>query len=458
MTFREASPNCLWLAAPARRYTACRYIKSTGPSISVHITDGSGLLPGVTLGIADRLGDFRRLGAELWRGGRGPMLVAVACGWFLSLGVRMVYPAVLPQLRADYGLDLTTAGLLITALWIAYALGQLPGGLLDDRFGGGRVLVASTVISALALVLVVTAGSVGVLFGVTLLFGFATALYGVARFTILTTHFPEHGGTAVGLTLAAGDLGSTVLPALAGVLAATVAWELGFGVAIPLFLLAAVGLHLAVPGGGQSVETDDPADDIDPEPIGVTLRRIGAALRHRPTMLVAAVQTLGYCIWQAFTGFYPTYLVEVKGVSPTTASLLFGGFFALGILIKPISGSAYDRYGLRRSLPLVFALITATMFLLPLAHGLPALVAVTVLASSVLGYGSITLTYLTDSFPDDVQGTGLGTLRTGYMLVGAASPTVVGALADAGYFDEAFFLLAGIGVVTLGLSLVIPER
>jgi len=68
--------------------------------------------------------------------GRGDILVAVAAGWFLSIGVRLAYPVLLPYLRESYGLDLTTAGLLLTALWLCYALGQLPGGLLADRFGG----------------------------------------------------------------------------------------------------------------------------------------------------------------------------------------------------------------------------------------------------------------------------------------------------------------------------------
>lgn len=404
--------------------------------------------------LADRLGGFRRVAAELWRGGRGPILVAVAGGWFLSLGVRMIYPAVLPQLRAAYELDLTTAGLLISALWVAYALGQLPGGLLDDRFGGGRALAASSGVSALALVAVVGAGSVGVLFGATLLFGFATALYGVARFTILSSTYPNRGGTAIGLTMAAGDLGNAVLPPLAGLLAVGVAWQLGFGFAIPLFALATVAIFVVVPGdGGRSATGDSGGADS-----AGTLRRIGAALWNRPVVLVVAVQTMGYCVWQAFTGFYPTYLVEVKGLAPTTATVLFGGFFALGILVKPVAGSAYDARGLRRSLPVVLVAITVSLVLIPLVEGLVALAAVTALASSVLGYGTITLTYLTDSFPDEVRGTGLGLLRTGYMLIGAGSPTVVGVLADAGYFDEAFFLLAGIAAVAGILALLVPER
>ncbi|SFC16975.1 Sugar phosphate permease [Halobiforma haloterrestris] len=406
--------------------------------------------------VADRARRLRRLGAELWSEGRGPILVAVAGGWFLSLGVRMIYPAVLPQLRAAYGLDLTRSGLLITALWVAYALGQLPGGVLDDRIGGGRVLVASTGVSAVALTFVVVAGSVPVLFAATILFGFATALYGVARFTILTTNYPDHGGTAIGLTMAAGDLGNTLLPPLAGALAVALAWELGFAAAIPLFLLATVGIHLTVPGDGASGGSASPSNGSGPGFLE-TLRRIGGALRGRAVLTVAGIQTLGYCVWQAFTGFYPTYLVEAKGIAPTTATVLFGGFFALGTLVKPLAGSAYDARGLRRSLPVVLLAITAAMALLPLVEGLAALTAITALASGVLGYGTITLTYLTNALPEDVQGTGLGSLRTGYMLIGAGSPTVVGALADAGYFDEAFLLLAAVAGVALALSLSVPS-
>ncbi|WP_132057792.1 MFS transporter [Halorussus amylolyticus] len=417
--------------------------------------------------VADRLGSLRRLGSELWSGGRGPVLAAVAGGWFLSLGVRMIYPAVLPQLRDAYGLDLTTAGMLITALWVAYALGQLPGGILDDWLGGGRILVVSTGVSALALAFVVVADSIGVLFGATILFGFATALYGVARFTILTTTYPERGGTAIGLTMAAGDLGNSLLPPAAGALAVALAWQFGFGLAIPLFALAAVGIYVVVPGDGNRSEADESEveesesnENGESEPNGFlsTLRRMGESMWRRPVLLVIAIQTLSYCIWQAFTGFYPTYLVEVKGVAPTTATVLFGGFFALGIVVKPVAGSAYDARGVRKVLPVLLVSMTAALFLLPLVDGFAGVVAVTALASSILGYGTVTLTYLTDSFPDEIQGTGLGALRTGYMLVGAGSPTVMGVLADADYFDEAFFLLAGVGAVTAVLSVLVSER
>jgi hypothetical protein len=43
-----------------------------------------------------------------------------------------------------------------------------------------------------------------------------TALYGVSRFTILNEIYPNQLGTATGVTMAAGDLGTSLMPPAAG--------------------------------------------------------------------------------------------------------------------------------------------------------------------------------------------------------------------------------------------------
>lgn len=388
---------------------------------------------------------------ELLRGGRGWILVVVAGGWFLSYGIRMVYPAVLPQLSVEYGFDHTTAGLLITALWVATALGQLPGGLLDDRLRGGRVLVVSTVGSAIALGIVVTSMSVGVLFVGTVLLGFATALFSVGRFTILATYFREHSGVAIGVVMAAGDLGNSGLPPAAGVVTVLVAWQFGIGVAIPFFLVAAGSVILAIP------KEDGAGGQVQRAGLRASFRVVGRALRGRSMALVVGVQTIAYCVWQSFTAFYPMYLVVVKGVSPTVAAVLFGGFFAMGIVLKPLTGRFYDTYGIRSSLPVVLGVMAVSLALLPFADGLGALVGVTVLASSLLGFATITHAYFTDVLPETIHGTGIGVIRTGFVLVGAGTPTLMGVLADAGWFDEAFFLLAAASLVGAGLAVFVTD-
>ncbi|WP_281194795.1 nitrate/nitrite transporter [Halorubrum sp. F4] len=389
---------------------------------------------------------------------RTPVLIAVAGGWFLSLGVRLVYPAVIPHLRTAYGISLSTAGLLLTVLWLAYAVGQLPGGVLSDRFGERAVLVASTLVSGAVLGLVVVVEAVEFLFAATALFGLSTALYGVSRFTILSAVYPDNDGTAIGITMAAGDLGNTVLPPFAGFLAVTFAWQFGFAFAIPGFLIAAAALFVTLPKPNGGSGTAASAGTAPLRRAIETGRTVAGALRTRPVIVVTAIQTLAYCAWQAFTGFYPTYLIDVKGLAPTTATLLFGGFFAMGVAVKPVTGRAYDLYGARRTLPVVLTVATVSLAVLPSVTSLPGLTLLTIGLSGLLGYSTATLSYLTSALPSAVRGSGLGVLRTAYMGIGAGSPVVAGALADAGLFDEVFLLSSGLALVAAGCCLFLPRR
>jgi MFS family permease len=162
-------------------------------------------------------------------------------------------------------------------------------------------------------------------------------------------------------------------------------------------------------------------------------------------------------MWQAFTGFYPTYLIERKGLSPTVAASLFGLYFALGIGIQPAAGAAYDRFGIRRTLPVLFVIVIGGLAALPTLEGFWSLAGVTVVLSFMLGNIAVLLPYLTAQLPDEIQGTCLGLIRTVYMTIGAASPLAFGAIADRGFFDEAFWLLAAVLAVNLLFVFRFPE-
>lgn len=387
----------------------------------------------------------KRAIADLRGDGRGRALAAVAFGWFLSISTRMIYPALLPSIRSTYGLTLTTAGLLLTVLWLAYGVGQLPGGMLADWAGERPVLVASSLLAAAMLALVVIAESPPVLFVGTALFGLATATYGVSRFTVLKDIYPDRLGTATGVTMAAGDVGNAVMPPVAGFLAGAVAWQYGFGFVIPFFVVAAVALWLTIPS--DSVDTVPIREAFSVGDLAPLFRR--PVVRHSVVLLV-----LWATVVQAFIGFYPTYLIDVKGLPSTTATVLFGFFFALGSLVKPVAGRAYDRVGVRYPLAVMMGVTALTLAALPFASGLPSFVVLTVLASAILGYETVVISNLTDRLPDGSRGTKLGALRTVYVMLGALSPVAFGGIADRGYFDEGFLGIAAVSVLVVAFVLV----
>jgi MFS family permease len=380
--------------------------------------------------------------------GRGRVLVAVASGWGLLVGTRMSYPVLLPYLREAYGLSLSVSGLLVSVLWLGSALGQLPGGILADRYSERRIMTAGLVVVAAALAAVALTTTPVALFLGTGLVGAGLSLYPIARITVLSEIYPDAIGSALGVTMATGDVGQTVFPPLVGLLAATVAWQLGIGALVPLFVVLAAVVWTVVPDGAAAS-----ADGVLSRN---RARAVLAELRTRTMVLVTVVLFFYILVWQAFTGFYPTYLVEVKQLSPTVAGTVFALFFGVGVVVKPVSGAAYDRVGMRQSLLAVLAGPILGLAALPYVEGFWPLVGLTALVSTMLGSGAITQSYLADTIPADVRGTGLGVVRTTAATLGSAGPVLFGVLADRGFFDEGYLALAAVMVVIVLLTLRMP--
>jgi MFS family permease len=374
------------------------------------------------------------------------MLVSISLGWALSIGVRFVYPALLPFLQAEFGIGLATSGLLLTSIWSAYALGHIPGGILGDRLGEGNILVLSTAVSTGAIFIVALAIELWLVFMGTVAFGLATALYGPTRFTVLTNIYSNKAGSAIGLTMAVGSLGNTIFPAAAAFIATYLTWRFGFGIFIPFFGLATGALWLAVPS-----HTSQPTSTVD-EFSTRTIKQVGHGITHGSIPVIFGIQIVLSLVMQGFSSFYPTYLGTVKGLSPGVAATLFGLFFAVGAVLQPISGSLMDRIGSRKTLLGFLSVHVLGLWMLPFFSGLGPLIVITVLVSSWNGCIVITQTYIADTLPEELQGTGFGTLKATWMTIGATSPLIIGILADNGYFNESFFLLVVAGTVGLAFA------
>ncbi|RLM90746.1 MFS transporter [Halobellus sp. Atlit-38R] len=396
------------------------------------------------------LGSVGREARALWGDGEGRSLAVIAGGWGLLLGTRMIYPVLLPYFRETFGLSLSVAGLLVTILWLGSAIGQLPGGILADRYSERLVMTAGAAVVAVSVGAVVAAPTALALFAATAFVGLGQSLYPIARITILATIYPDRIGSALGVTMATGDLGQTVLPPVAGALAVAVAWQTGLAFMIPLLAAAAVALWVLLP---RQTDSEGGIDELSAD----TARHVLAEIRASNVAFLAFILFLYILVWQAFTGLYPTYLVGEKGLSSSTAALLFSLFFAIGVLVKPVAGAAYDRIGLRRSLVIVLSGPVVGFGLLPVVDSLVGLVGITALVSTMLGSGAITQSYFSDAFSEEIRGTGLGVVRTTTATLGAAGPVLLGAIADRGYFDEGYWLVAVVLAVVIVLTLRVSE-
>ena len=387
--------------------------------------------------------------AGLRGGGRGWTLLAIAVGWVFVLGGRFLVPAVLPQVKAAFGASDFEVGVAITVIWAAYALMQSPGGLLIDRLGERRLLTGSLLLTAASILVLGTAPVFATFLVGCGAFGFASGLYGPARGTALSRTFPDNDGTAIGVTLAAGSVGSAALPFIAGALVGTYGWRLVVGGLLPPLALAGLLVWLSVP------ETGGGAARVSPREL---LGDVLEAIRNWGVVIATAGVTLMLFVFQGLTAFLVTYLVSIKDFEQTTAAAVFSLLFVGGAVSQIVSGNLSDRFGDRPVLVGVAALNVPLLVAVPFVDGVIPIAVLALLLGSRIGVNPVSNAYIIAVLPDRVTGTTWGVIRTGLFLLGAAGSTVVGAMADAGLFDESFLVLAALTAIAAIIYAFLPAR
>jgi predicted MFS family arabinose efflux permease len=243
-----------------------------------------------------------------------------------------------------------------------------------------------------------------------------------------------------------------VLPAAAAILATYATWRFGFGALVPVFLLLAVGMWIMIPS-----RTSAPINGGDSLSLA-TIRRILRATTGRGIPTVLSVHMLAAFVNQGFLALYPTYLVVIKGLSPSVAAAVYGFYFVVGVFVQPLSGVARDRFDDRVVLGTLLGVYFLSLLVLPVVEGLVAIGLVTVFLSSRNGASVITNTFISTSLPEEIKGSALGLLRTVWILVGSTSPFFIGFLADTGRFEQGFLVLAAVAGVAAVLTRLMPGR
>ena len=389
--------------------------------------------------------------SRLWADGTGWILVVISVGWLLSLGTRLIYPVLIPEITLEFRIDYATAGITLSVLWLGYALMSLPGGVLADRVGERAVLTGALLVGVLGIALVVTAPVFGVFVAATFVLGSGLGLFGTTGTTILADVYDEGATTAIGLSQVVGNVGTILLPVIAGLLVAGIGWRLGLAYVLPAFVVVIAGLWLIVPH-----RTSPRAGGADSS-WRRTISRVGATFVDRSLVLIIVAMSSLAFVYQGLTGFLPVYLIDVKALSHPLASVLFGLMF-VGMMIGMIaSGPVAHRIGKRNAMIGFAAVSTPPVLALPYVDSLAAIVPLVMCAGLMGGFFPVSMTYVIRFIPDDIQGSVFGVVRTLFNGVGVLGPPIVGLLADMGYFDVGILVLGGVGILAIGSSLFLPR-
>jgi len=343
------------------------------------------------------------------------LFAALSILFGLSMFYRSAIAVLTTDLMRDVPMDMGALGLVSAAFFYTYALFQIPGGLLLDRFSPARVMSAFFFSALAGVILFAVAESPGVMVLGRLLTGAGMACGFIGALKILSLQFPpDRFATLSGVVVSVGNMGIVVATTPLVLWAQGLGWRATF-LFVGLFHLVVTMTFVLAFRDGRAGSRDVPA--ATGADWRVQLGGLRLALRDRQVWLISGSAFIRYGILAAVQGLWAgPYLMDVMGYSPVTAgNLLF--LLTLGVVIgNPVSGFLSDRVFRKRKGIMVVALAGLSFTLAGLAFvplGAPLwLVAAFFSAFGILaGTGSLPYAHLKELTPPERSATALTVLN-----------------------------------------------
>jgi len=275
-------------------------------------------------------------------------------------------PLLLPLIRPDLGISFTDAGILTAAATLSYALGQIPAGLLADRFGPRRPFFAGLIGWSSLTVGFAFIHVLWLAIACQFVAGAFRAMMFAPGLSLLASWFPpQRRATAMSLYMV-GGFGGQIALALAGPLLAGL-----YGWRVALIALAVPGIAGAF--AFRSLAADAPRRHAAPQLAWSDVVRVA---RSSVMWLCCALQFARFTVVIAFIVWLPSLLVADHGFSVQSAGLIVAAGAALTAASNLAGGYVSDRL---RNPPLVigatFATLACASWLIGTVESVPLLLA-----------------------------------------------------------------------------------
>ena len=383
-------------------------------------------------------------------------LVAGGLGWMLDAMDVMLYSLVLAYLIREFGMSTRTAGLLNSLTLVASAIGGFFFGVLADRIGRTRALMASILVYSVSSAACGFSHSIPQLAVFRFLLGLGMGgEWSSGAALIAETWRAEHRGKALGLMQSAYAIGEAVAAIVVLLVFPNFGWRAGFFVGVLPALLV-----LWIYGGVPEPEL---WKNRMKEKKSGALRKLLQKDLFRNGILATAMNAcamFGY--WGLFT-WIPGYLSLPVSKGGRGLSLAIGTTFYL--VLSPGKWLGYASFGFfadafgRRKPYFSYLLIAA--ILVPLYGVIRNPILLMLLGPFVAFFGtgffSGYAAIASELFPGEIRAAAMGLSYNLGRGLSAAAPFAVGAIASRFGFLPAFFLLAGAFLAAALLALLLPE-
>lgn len=363
-----------------------------------------------------------------------------------------VYTALFPILRDEFSLSIQQLGIIAAIPPLCQTILAIPSGLLSDRLGSKKMLLASLVIAAIGSLAASQAANPLMFIIAASLVYVNTTIYHPAAYSFITRFSrPRDRSKALGLHGAGGTLGMAIGPISISILVGALA--LGWR-QVYLFwsfpILLGIITVLRIKSEPKEVVT---VDTVDKGNVPQTSSLLSPSLAL--FLLFLGLRMVAHGMSGSFMALY---LVDDRNLSESLASFFIGTNSLMGIVAAPIGGFFAARYGDKRWLLRVLAL-SYTCF------GLAFMISnTTVFVILYLIYGFFNLlgmaansAIMAQLSPSKQRGLGYALFFLPGSLVGAIAPIVAASIAETFGLSSLFYVsiavyFAGLGVLRFGVK------
>lgn len=264
---------------------------------------------------------------------------------WLSFGMVIAYidrvnlTSAMPEIGKMMGLDDAQRGMALSAFFWTYTIGQIPAGMLVDRYGVRMLYTLGIVLWSIASALTVLTTGLWGLIATRLVVGLGESVVTSSSLRYIRAHFAEkERGFAVGVYMTGTKIGPAVGLPLAGYLVATQGWP-------AMFLMMGVGSLLWLGPWLTWVRKDDPAAQpaVPGSKASVESVSLSDALKSRVMWgIILGTYCYMYFVYYCMT-WMPQYFQKTHGMSIKDSNWFGGVSFGGMAAVAAIGGWAADK-------------------------------------------------------------------------------------------------------------------
>jgi MFS family permease len=370
------------------------------------------------------------------------IVLALLCLLYLILFVNRVnISTAAPLVKVDLKLSNTQLGLVFSAFAIPYAIFQLIGGWVGDRFGPRLTLSLCCAVVGLSTILTGAAQGFVSLFALRVALGFGEGAAFPTATRAMSSWTPARSwGFAQGITHSFARLGNAITPPIMAVLLLFISWRSSFvvlGLVSFVWLFVWAGYFRNEPVDHHAIT----AAELATLPVRVGGNSGIIPWRHLARRILPVTMVdfcYGWTLW-LFLSWIPSFFFENYHLNLQSSAMFSAGVLFAGVIGDTVGGLASDRL-LRMTGTLVVArrsvivagFLGAFVFLVPviLIHDLR----IAAIGLSLAFFFAELIVAPIWSIPMDIApryaGSASGMMNFGFAVAGLVSPSSFGYLVD----------------------------